>query len=466
MSFDRVSKKSKWKSRIVLCVVLIIAVGAIWHFRETLASRVTKVLASTEKDPIPVTKLERQPFSLTVSADGEIVGLEATSVETPNTSTGQLTIAWLIDEGTFVNAGDPVVRFDSTDIQLNLESRQNTLESNQQNTKITSQQQVTDEKNRKIDLKLAEEEYNYSVTVMPQDETIYSRWEIITALSDERYNRENLEVLKNRVRTQQRADRSKQQELTIARNKAQTEVSRYEETLNSLVVHAPVGGMIWYYRDRMEEPAVGNSSFPGRTIMEIINLNALQARINVLERDGGYLEKDLPVNIRLDAVPGKIYHGIIRSVSSVAASLTRNSPLRYFTCDVTISDAGPDLKLIRPGMNLRAEVVLHEYESCFVVPSGAVTERDLQNDTVVFVKNGDRFETRVVETGMSSHGEAVILSGVEEGELIALVDPNGTRKLSLPDFNKSQTSAKPKMMMMGPPGGGGMGGPPPGMMMR
>ena len=461
MSFDKMPvKKSKWKGRIALCVVLIIFGGTLAYFRENLSNRIAKVFASTDKDPIPVTILERQPFSLTVSATGEIVGLEAVSVNTPNTNAGQLSIAWLAEEGSFVSEGDLIVRFESMDARLQLEQRQNSLASNLEDSKITSQNQVTDEKNRKIDLQIAEEDFNFSLKTMAQDETIYSRWDIITAAADERYNRENLEVMKNRVRTQQRADRSRVQTQTIQRNELQTQVNRYEQTLNALELYAPVGGMVLYYRDRGSEPAVGNNASAGQTIIEIINLDALQARINVLERDGGYLEKDLPVNIRLDAVPDKVFHGIIRTVSSVAQSLTRNSPLRYFTCDITIVDAGGDLKLIRPGMYLRGDIVLHEYESCFIVPSGAVTARDLQNDNVVFVKNGDRFETRVVETGMSSHGEAVILSGVEEGELVALVNPEGTRKLSLPDFNLSTTTAQPKgkVMIMGPGGGGMMPG--------
>jgi len=311
-------------------------------------------------------------------------------------------------------------------------------------------------------MQIAEEDFNFSIKTMAQDETIYSRWDIITAAADERYNRQNLEVMKNRVRTQQRADRSRQQTQTIQRNELQTQVNRYEQTLSALELFAPVDGMVLYYRDRGSEPAVGNNSSAGQSIIEIINLDALQARINVLERDGGYLEKDLPVNIRLDAVPDKVFHGIIRTVSSVAQSITRNSPLRYFTCDITIVDAGGDLKLIRPGMFLRGDIVLHEYESCFIVPSGAVTARELQNDTVVFIKNGDRFETRVVETGLSSHGEAVILSGVEEGELVALVNPEGGRKLSLPDFNLSTTTQPKGKIMMGPGGGGFPGGGFPG----
>jgi len=458
MSFDkRPTKKSKWKGRVVLCVVLIIAGGTLMYFRENLSDRITKVFASTEKDPIPVTTLTRQPFSLTVSADGEIIGLESVLVDTPSTSAGRLSIAWLAEEGSFVEAGDLIVRFESMDARLQLEQRQNSLASNMEDIKITNENQVTDEKNRKIDVNIAEEEYNYAIKTMAQDETIYSRWEIITAASDERFQRQNLDVLKNRVRTQQRADRSRQQTQTIQRNELQTQVGRYEDTLNALELRAPVGGMVLYYRDRRQtEPAVGDNASAGQTIIEIINLDALQARINVLERDGGYLEKDLPVNIRLDAVPDKVFHGVIRTVASVAQSITRNSPLRYFTCDITIVDAGADLKLIRPGMFLRGDIILHEYESCFIVPSGAVTARELQNDTVVFIKNGDRFETRVVETGLSSHGEAVILSGVEEGEMVALVNPEGTRKLSLPDFNLSTTTTQPKgKVMMGPGGGGG-----------
>jgi len=210
---------------------------------------------------------------------------------------------------------------------------------------------------------------------------------------------------------------------------------------------------VLYRRDRREDPQVGDQSFPGQVVIEIINLDVLQARIYVLERDGGNLSKGQPVIINLDAIPEKEYHGTITSVSSVASALERNSVLRYFTCDVAISDAGRDLKRIRPGMNLEGDVVLQEYASCFVVPSGAVTQREKEKDSVVYVKKGDRFDPKPVKTGLSSHGEAIILDGVGEGELIALQNPYETRKLYLPDFSKGAASQQ---------GPGGM--PPPGMM--
>ena len=53
------------------------------------------------------------------------------------------------------------------------------------------------------------------------------------------------------------------------------------------------------------------------------------------------------------------------------------------------------------------------------------------------------------------HGQAILLSGVKDGELIALRNPFENRKAHLPDFSKA--------------GVGGRGGPGPGgggMMMR
>ncbi len=449
--------------RIVGLVSLIVIGVLFFQYRDALSNRLSRIFDTGDDEPIPVTKLAKQPFSLTVPSTGEIVGLETTPVPTPSTGSGTLSIAWLIAEGSFVRAGDPVIRFDSTDAKLSLEKQQNTLDANQENTKIKTWGQNTDEKVLSMDRTDAELEYEYAMTVMPQDESIFSKWDIITAEADAHYAKERIDFLKSKGKTQQRIARSDQQILAIERNKAQSEISVIKQTLNSMELRAPVAGLVLYRRDRREDPQVGDSSYPGQVIVEVINLDVLQARIYILERDGGNLSKNQPVSIKLDAIPDKEYHGVIRTVASVAAAIERNSPLRYFTCDVDISDAGPDLKRIRPGMNLRGDVVLQKYESCYVVPSGAVTYREKQGDSLVYVKKGNRFDAKVVKTGLSSHGEAIILSGVQDGDLIALSNPNETRKLYLPDFSKggSQNGMMPGGM---PPPGGMMmfrgGGPP------
>jgi HlyD family secretion protein len=433
--------------RIAALVVLIIGGVLLFHYRDRISTQISKVLAATEDDPVPVTKLVRQPFLLTVPSTGEVVGLETTPVPTPNTPSGSLKLSWLIPEGSFVREGDAVVRFDSTDAKLNLEKQQNSLDANQENTKIKTLKQSTDDRVLGFDRTSAQLQYDYDMTVMPEDESIFSKWDIITAQADANYDRERIEFLKNKAKTQQRIARSDQQILAIERNRAQSEIQIIQTTLHSLELRSPAAGLVLYRRDRRQDPQIGDDCQPGQVLVELVNLNILQARIYVLERDGGSLAKGQPVVIKLDAIPEKEYHGTIRSVSSVAGALERNSPLRYFTCDVSISDAGRDLKRIRPGMNLRGDVVLEKYDSCFVVPSSAVTYRDKERDNQVFVKKGEKFVPKTVQTGLSSHGEAVIVGGVEEGTLIALRNPFETRKLYLPDFSKG--SANQGRMMPG-----------------
>ncbi len=144
----------------------------------------------------------------------------------------------------------------------------------------------------------------------------------------------------------------------------------------------------------MRDPQIGDESWPGQVLIELVDLAALQARVYVLERDAGSLAKDRGVVVRLDSIPEKVYQGTVRNVAALAQALERNSPLKYFICDVSITNAGEDLKRIKPGMSLKAEVILEKYDSCFVVPAGAVTTKGA--DTLVYVQQGNKFVPRPV----------------------------------------------------------------------
>ena len=270
------------RGRIAALVILIAGGILLFQYRDTISTQISKVLAATEDDPIPVTKLSRQPFLLTVPATGEVVGLETTPVAVPNTPSGSLKLSWLIPEGRFVRAGEPVVRFDSTDAKLSLEKQQNTLDANQENTKIKTLNIVTNDKVLGFDRTSAELQYDYDMTVMPQDETIFSKWDIITAQADANYDKERIDFLKSKGKTQERIARSDQQILAIERNRAQAEVKVIQTTLDSLELRPSVPGLVLYRRDRRQDPQIGDDCQPGQVMVELVNLDVLQARIYVL----------------------------------------------------------------------------------------------------------------------------------------------------------------------------------------
>lgn len=453
--------------RAALVVLLIGAAASILLYRDSINARLTKVLAADTEDPVPVRQLERTPYQLEVRARGEIVGLESLPLATPSTRGGGLKIGWLIPEGSFVNAGDAVVRYDATEANLNLERSENTLVANQERTKITSAQQDTNETVLALDRTDAEKEYEYSITVMPQDETIFSKWDIIEAKINAGLAKERIGFLANKGRVQKRIARSDQQILAIERNKAQSDIDIAKQTLSSLELRSPTGGLVVYRRDRSREPQVGDESYAGQVLVEVVDLAALQARIYVLERDAGSLARDKEVLIRLDSIPEKQFHGTIRSLTALAQTIERGSPLKYFTCEVTVRDAAQDLKRIKPGMSLDADVILEQYDSCFVVPASAVVLKG--TDIIVYVQKGEKWEAKRVDLGASAHGQATILGGITEQDLVAMRDPYESRKVRLPDFSKASAQDRGRggpggpggrmiMEMVGGGGGGGMGG--------
>jgi HlyD family secretion protein len=458
-----------WILRVTAVILVAVACYGLMANRSVLAQWIEGRLGlSQSAEAIGLLKLERGPLQLEIQANGEIVGLESTGVATPSTGAGSLKLAWLLSEGTMAAPGDELIRYDSTDMLLNLETQKNALNLNQLQSKIDAGEQQLNERNMIADQTAAQIDYEYTMTTKPEDPAIFSKWEIINAQINAEFAKSKIDNLVAKAKTQKRQNRSAQQISTIARNRAQTETGILEQAYAALVVKAPAGGLVVYRRDRRQDPKIGDSCQPGQVMIDLVNLNALQARIYVLEKEASGLAKGEEVTIRLDALPDKEFHGQVRTVAPLANTIERNGVLKYFTCDVSIDDAQAHFNLIKPGMTLQARVILMKYDSCFMVPSSALNYSDEEGKTYVYIKKEAGFEKREVKLGLGKHGQATILSGVSDKEFVALQNPFETKKLTLPDFSKvSDTNQQRRggpgsdggdmMRGMGPPLGGGRG---------
>lgn len=454
--------------RVIGIMMLIGACSSATIYRNEIARWLTVKLSFIDNaEVIPVLTLERGPLELDVSAEGEIVGLGSIPVATPRTGAGSLKLAWLAAEGTMATPGEVLIRFDNTDAHLNLESQNNTLTENLIQSKIDAGNQQLNYSSMTADQTTAQIDYEYALETKPEDPAIFSQWEIINAQISAEFAKSKIENLAQKAKTQIRLNRSAQQISTIARTRAQTEVNILEQALSAMEVQAPAQGLVVYRRDFRQDPKIGDSCQPGQVMIDLVDLDALQARIYVLEKEAGGLAKGRPVTIHLDALPDKELHGEIQSLSSVPATIELNGVLKYFICNVTINDARPYLRLIKPGMTLQARIILIKYDSCFMVPASTLDWRESEEKTYVYIKNGKGFEKREVKLGLGKHGQATILDGVNDKELIALRNPFETKKLVLPDFSKASAASQTRR---GGPGGPGMEGgdmihmmePPPG----
>src|SRR4029079_9662840 len=94
------------------------------------------------------------------------------------------------------------------------------------------------------------------------------------------------------------------------------------------------------------------------------------------------------------------------------------SAVRQF--DITLELDRPDAAM-RAGSSLRVTIDGREIKDALHVPRQAVFEKAGKN--YVFLRAGDRFERHDVQVVTATESRA-ILSGLHEGDVIALIDPD------------------------------------------
>ncbi len=125
----------------------------------------------------------------------------------------------------------------------------------------------------------------------------------------------------------------------------------------------------------------------------------------------------LPVRVSVDAFPGSLYHGTVKSVAVLPeqSSWSGNDTKVYQTI-VTIDEKVSGLK---PGMTAVTEILVDSAPNVINVPLYAVVEHD--DETYVVVRDGNNhLEPRPVDLGRASETRVTIQNGLSEGESIAI----------------------------------------------
>jgi multidrug resistance efflux pump len=87
--------------------------------------------------------------------------------------------------------------------------------------------------------------------------------------------------------------------------------------------------------------------------------------------------------------------------------------------------------LLRPGLLVDVEIILSRADKVLNIPAQSLFEKD--GKQVVYVKQGSRFVARPVQLEARSESTIILKSGLQEGDVIALQDPNAESK---PDAGK------------------------------
>ncbi|RPE81730.1 efflux RND transporter periplasmic adaptor subunit [Vulcaniibacterium tengchongense] len=176
-------------------------------------------------------------------------------------------------------------------------------------------------------------------------------------------------------------------------------------------VEAPISGVI-----ASRSIKTGNFVQINTPIMRIVDTSRLEATLNVPERELATLKPGLPVQLQVDALPGKTFKGAVARVAPVVDS---GSGTFRVVCAFA---AGGELQ---PGMFGRLRIDYDQRADALVVPRAALL--DDESDPAVFVVQGGKSKRVPVKLGYLDGAWAEIRQGVKEGDQVVVAGKTALR---------------------------------------
>lgn len=409
--------------RTPLAALLVLLVTAAW-----LASCSAQGSVRSSNVSVPFAPVQQANVQLRVNATGELRSTRTAMLTAPPIGGGGLQIVRLLSAGSQVKGGDPVVGFDPSQQEYNLEQNRSDYEQAEQEiVKAKDDAAVQAAQDQTALLKA-----HFDVR---QAELEVSKNELVSAI-DAQKNQLALDEAKRALAQLQQDIKSHAAsgQATIAvdqekAHKAKLAMDQAEQNIKSMQVRSPIAGLVVIRQNMNAAGGIffggmtlpdfqqGDQVYPGTVLADVIDMDYMEITAHVSESDRVNVKAGQPVEIRVDALPGMVFHGTVKNIAA--------APGDFFdsgggSSDVTIALNHPD-KELRPGFTAHVVILGDSLKDALWIPREAIFEKD--GKQIVYARGSSGFEPRPVQIRYFSEGMAVI-SGLKAGTEVAVVDPS------------------------------------------
>jgi len=155
-------------------------------------------------------------------------------------------------------------------------------------------------------------------------------------------------------------------------------------------IMAPVSGVV-----AERSVKLGNLVQVNQSLFRIVNMDTLQAVLNVPERQLGILKAGQTVALEADALPGQKFAGNILRIAPV---VDPTSGTFRVTCEFRDKS-----RTLKPGMFGRIDIVYDHRDEALTIPRSALIEED--GETAVFVVDTAPVKAPAADTDKSKDGD-------------------------------------------------------------
>jgi multidrug efflux pump subunit AcrA (membrane-fusion protein) len=399
----------RWKP--VLFIATAVAAVAIVVFATVLGA---------PEPTFPTTDVRSAEFRARVTAEGNLSAVRSTPLTAPVNPQVPFVLAWMVEDGTLVEEGAVVARFDASQLEKDREDGLSDQRISDHRILSAETDREVDVGKLDVDAEVADEELEIAREFQSTDSLIYSKIEITESQIDTELAEVRADHATRSKTIEDELSRAEIELLSIERRKADIKIEQAEQGLAALEIRAPHGGIVMIERDWRGNPVrVGDTIWPGRPLVSIPDLTKMQAEVFVLEADAGDLEPGQTATVWLESAPDLEHPAILKSVDPMAGRRNRRVPVQYFRTVLELETTVEEL--MKPGSRVRAEIIIADIDRCLTVPRQAVSSLD--GEPVVYRWQRREFVPVPVELGPAALGRVVVTSGLEDGDRIALGDP-------------------------------------------
>ena len=403
--------------RIISVIVITVSVLiAVWVG--------TVQFRAVERAVLPLAPVRMGEFVAVIRARGQVQADRSVPIYAPLAQ--DLRIAWMAPVSERVEAGAPLVRFDSSSAERDLiqrraaaERARASLEQAAAEAKAAVEHDRRDVNDARLGVELA--------GLDTADSDFIARLDAERRRIDLGVARQKLRQLEAEVAQRAASRESKLASLRRQLEDAEAWVDIVEGRIERMEIRAPISGYAIYAANRSSISAqvagtqqpyrVGDQVPAGMNLATIPDLSSLVMDATVEEIDRGRMRAGHEVIIRIDALTDV----------SIPATLTAISPM----AEVSIDARGRSFHVyaalgsrsdprIRPGMNGTLDVVAHRIPAATIIPAKALFTR--RGKPTVYVSQGRVFTPVGVEI-LARNSDEIAVKGVGADARVALVDP-------------------------------------------
>jgi len=286
----------------------------------------------------------------------------------PVTDSWQIQIKWMVREGAYVNPGDPVVRFDTSNLGPEVENLEMSLLVKQEE----KSQKAADYAHQKFELEVK----------LKQAEVDYKKVQLDASIpkgivADYDYDLKQLELKKKeqafndaRVGKQVKlaALQAEMKKLGIEIREARAKLEKNRDMLEAMTLRAKTAGTVvygrhWWQRRKIQ---VGDTVQATWTAADIPDNESLQVEAWVNESDIHHVQPEQRVDLLLDAYPDRPFTGTVKDVLKSAEDKRQWGRAHYFRTKIELDRK--DLSIMKPGMSVMCVVKVAAYTDVLLIP--------------------------------------------------------------------------------------------------